>query len=155
MYELHLLLILIFIIFLTQTTFYFIMAHIKTETITNHDFETINRARTHTVYMDNMPEHGGNNFGATPKEHLCMALGSCTTMTIKTYLLRKQWDCKYLQVNTNLDIQNGVSTFTVHIMIKGDFDEKQQNRIKQIAKLCPVYKMISAGNTVVKTFEFG
>jgi len=130
------------------------MKKIHTETITKNNFETLNYVRTHTVLMDNTPEDGGIDFGATPKEHLCMALGSCTTMTLKTYLLRKSWECQLLKVNIDFDIKDGHSYFNVHITIQGDFDEKQKKRIKQIAKLCPVHKMLSSGNSIKESFEF-
>lgn len=130
------------------------MTVIKTESVTNHKFETINKVRNHTVLMDNMPESGGNNYGATPKEHLCMALGSCTTMTIKTFLERKNITYTLLKADTRLEIEGNQTSFYVHITLKGNFDETLQKRIKQIAKFCPVQKILSKGNPVHETFEF-
>ncbi len=130
------------------------MEHIKTKTVTKSNFETVNQARSHTVLMDNMPENGGQNFAASPKEHLCMALGACTTMTIQTFLKRKQWDCSLLEANTTYQVKNEKPWFNVHITLYGDFDERQQKRIIQIAKFCPVQKMLSAGCDIDETFEF-
>lgn len=130
------------------------MASIKTKSTTNTNFETVNEVRTFTVLMDNMPEDGGGNYGATPKEHLCMALGSCTTMTIKTFLIRKNWPCHQLKADTKYGVKEKQTFFSVHITLKGNFDEKQQKRIKQIAKLCPIQKMLSAGSEIHETFEF-
>lgn len=130
------------------------MEFIKTQSITQSDFKTVNTVRTHTVLMDNMPENGGQDYGASPKEHLCMALGSCTTMTIQTFLNRKQWCCTLLKADTTYEVKDGKPHFTVHVIIQGEFNEQQQKRIKQIAKFCPVQKMLSAGNDVIETFEF-
>lgn len=130
------------------------MSKIETSTVTTEDFKTVNQVRSFTVLMDNMPEDGGGDYGATPKEHLCMALGSCTTMTIKTFLNRKQWICNMLKADTTYEVKNGKTHFTVHITLEGHFDEKQQKRIKQIAKLCPIQKMLSAGCEIEETFNF-
>lgn len=130
------------------------MPKIKTTSITKEGFNTINQVRDFNILMDNMPEDGGTNYGASPKEHLCMALGSCTTMTIKTYLNRKQWPCQSLRASTLYTLKDGISKFNIHITIHGGFNEQQQKRIKQIAKLCPIQKMLSSGSDIDETFEF-
>ncbi|MGB0870582.1 MAG: OsmC family protein [Flavobacteriales bacterium] len=121
---------------------------------TENTYETINQVRDFRVVMDNAPENGGQDLGATPKEHLCMALGSCTTMTLKMYLNRKEWVHEHIFVETKLKTEGKESVFMMRIEVKGEFDDKQKKRLTQIAKLCPIHKLLASGNEIQMDFIF-
>ena len=83
------------------------------------------------------------------------SLGACTVMTIRMYVDRKGWDLEDVVVHLNhykkdeLD-ENGevamplkkIDVFERRLEIHGNLDEKQRERILQIANKCPVHKTL-------------
>ncbi|MBA4144220.1 MAG: osmotically inducible protein C, partial [Cytophaga sp.] len=44
---------------------------------------------THTLYADELKDHGGQDEGPEPPEYLNVALASCTAITLRMYADRK------------------------------------------------------------------
>lgn len=128
---------------------------IKTITTTTNKYETVNTVRDYTINMDNSPENNGGNYGATPKEHLCSALGACTTMTLKMYILRKEWSVESLEATTTFNMNEDKSTsFNINIKVVGEFDEKQRKRLAAIAPKCPVHKLLAGNSSISVDWEY-
>ncbi|WBX77166.1 bifunctional alpha/beta hydrolase/OsmC family protein [Tenacibaculum ovolyticum] len=118
------------------------------------NFTTTIQSKNHTLIADEPASVGGNNFGPSPYEYLSTALIACTAMTLKMYAERKKWDLKEVFVyvthskkhSDDLGINLEKPTFLDHIDKKlkfvGNLDEKQINRLKQIASKCPVHKTL-------------
>lgn len=127
---------------------------IKANSSTSEGFKSLNKARNFEIIMDNTPENGGDNLGGTPKEHLCMALGSCTNMTLQAFMKRKDWLFDCISTDTELYHENLQFNINLEIKIKGNFDEDQIKKLGQIAHLCPIHKILSKGCQINTSFRF-
>lgn len=99
----------------------------------------------HHLIADEPKDVGGENLGMMPTELLIAALAGCTSATLRMYADRKDWPLD--GVNTEIElIENKFSDAKIirTIELIGDLDEKQQDRLVQIANKCPVHKMISS-----------
>jgi putative redox protein len=128
---------------------------IKVNTCTEKEYQTTNEVRDYSIKMDNSPANNGGDFGASPKEHLCAALGACTTMTLKMYINRKEWQVGKLKAETTFTTNEDKSTaFHINISIEGEFDEKQRKRLSAIAPKCPVHKLLSGNSNITVDWNY-
>ncbi|MEO9890513.1 OsmC family protein, partial [Nonlabens ulvanivorans] len=124
-------------------------------------FTTQMRAGNHYFIADEPTSIGGNDFGPNPYELLSSGLAACTVMTIQMYARRKKWLIENVECHVDYDKQHAIDcenceessakidTFTREIKITGDLDEKQLQRLLQIADKCPVHKTLHSDTQVV------
>ena len=86
-------------------------------------------------------------------------------MTIQMYVRRKGWDLKHVEVHTNYGKDHAVDcehcdessakidTFNREIKLEGDLDDKQVQRILQIADKCPVHKTLHNETQVITSLR--
>ena len=109
------------------------------------NFTTTIQTKKHTFLADEPKSFGGDDLGP-----LNAGLAACTAMTLKLYAERKKWDLKevfvYLTHAKEHKVDMGESVYLDKIDKKlkfvGDLDEKQKERLKQIASKCPVHKTL-------------
>lgn len=126
------------------------------------NFTTSIQTKKHAMIADEPASIGGDDFGPSPYEYLSASLVACTAMTLKMYAERKQWDLQEVFVyvshsrkhSDDLGIEVEKPTFLDHmskkIRVIGNLDEKQKQRLKEIASKCPVHKTL-ANNVVFDT----
>ena len=82
-------------------------------------------------------------------------MASCTSITLQMYMNHKEFAYKKVEVDVNFDmITTEPITFQRHVIIEGDFDEKQQARLLKVANSCPVHKVLEKGHEIETTIEF-
>jgi putative redox protein len=110
----------------------------------------------HALAADEPTAAGGHDSGPSPYELLAMALGACTSMTLRMYAGRKQLPLervivrlKHAKVHAE-DCANCESAGALidridrHIELIGALDAAQRARLLQIAEMCPVHRTLQA-----------
>jgi len=130
-----------------------VVAHLDGE----DKFTTHIKAGKHYLIGDEPESYGGNDFGPTPYDFVSAGLASCTAMTIKMYADRKKWNVE--EVNVHIEHSkvhaedcaacedskaSKIDWFSRVIELKGDLDEKQRERLLEIANKCPVHKTLTS-----------
>lgn len=123
-------------------------------------FTTQMRAGRHYFISDEPESVGGNDFGPTPYDFLSAALAGCTSMTIQIYARRKKWPLKNVQTHVNHhkshaedcanceNIRAKIDVFEREIVLTGDLDQNQEQKILEIADKCPVHKTLISEATI-------
>lgn len=125
---------------------------------TNHIY-----TKTHHILGDEPIGFGGNDSGLSPYELLIAAIGSCTTLTLKLYAKRKEWDLKEVYVylsyakkhaeeieNPEPDAMGKLDFIRKKLKLVGNLSEEQISKLKEIASKCPVHKTV-AGKVYFET----
>ncbi len=97
---------------------------------------------------------GGLDLGPTPHDLVGAGLAACTTQTLRLYAKRKGMPLGEVEVKVShrRDIQaKPVDIFDRTITLGGPLDDEQRQRLLEIAELCPVHKLLTAGATIATT----
>lgn len=109
-------------------------------------YKTEIKVNQHLLIADEPPEAGGKDEGPAPGDYLCMSLASCKAITLRMYAQRKDWKVDVIKVKVNLvkgsDIESGNNTFFSEVYVEGDLDDEQKARMLQIAKACPIDRLL-------------
>lgn len=105
----------------------------------------IKSASGNIVIADEPQEMGGKNLGFSPSELLASSLASCTLITLRMYINRKQWNVSEINIKVDFerDANQNVSLFTRKIEIIGEVDQTQRQRLETIANSCPIHKTLT------------
>jgi putative redox protein len=122
-----------------------------------------NEVRGHEVLSDEPEGVGGTDKGPTPTELLLAGLGSCVAMTLRMYAKQKDWPLAGVDVELTHERvkrdeaedwpegEERKKIFRIErkIRIRGDLDESQVERLRYIARRCPVHRTITENPHVI------
>jgi putative redox protein len=114
-----------------------------TATIGTDVYKTELTARTHTIIADEPLDVGGKDLGPRPGDFVRMGLASCTAITLRMYANRKNMDVLQIKVSVSNGAFDGKTSYKTNIEITGNVSDEQKQRLMQIAKLCPVHKLLT------------
>lgn len=127
--------------------------HISVRSETS-ELTTFIKSDGHEFLADEPVSYGGGDKGPTPYDFLLAALGSCTAMTIGLYAKRKEWPLNSVKVDLayNKEYEKDckdsdnpkamIDMIRKTVTLEGELDEKQRQRILDIADKCPVQKTL-------------
>lgn len=128
-------------------------------------FQNLVQSGSHRLFADEPKAYGGDDTGPSPYDFLAIALGACTTMTLRLYAEHKKLPVDRISVDVDhakvhaadcADCAESdrrrdgkIDRFERLISIDGDVDAETRERMRQIADKCPVHKTLHAGAAVV------
>jgi putative redox protein len=106
-----------------------------------------------SLIADEPIDVGGLDLGPAPGEYICMALASCKAITLRMYVQRKKWNVEVIKVRTTLvkgdHMPTGQNTFFCELSFTGDLNDEQKKRLLEIAKVCPIDKLLHKPSDIV------
>ena len=134
-------------------------------------FQNLVQSGSHRLFADEPKSYGGDDTGPSPYDFLSIALGACTTMTLRLYAEHKKLPVRRVSVDVDHAkvhaadcmecaeedrARSGkIDRFERVISIDGDIDAATRERMRQIADRCPVHKTLHAGAAVVTRLSEG
>ncbi len=128
-------------------------------------FQNTVAAGAHSLLADEPVSVGGTDTGPSPYDFLSVALGACTSMTIRMYADFKKIELGAISVEvkhakvhaddcsdcTDSQMTKGgkIDRFERHISVDGGVPEELENKILMIADKCPVHKTLKSGASIV------
>ena len=120
----------------------------------------------HRLIADEPESYGGDDSGPSPYDFLAIALGACTSMTMRMYADHKKLPLDYVAVHVThgkvhaedcADCGEGregrIDRFERELVIEGALDEAQRQRLVEIADRCPVHKTLEKSSVVVTNLK--
>jgi len=112
--------------------------------------------RHHRLAADEPADQGGEDRGPTPYDYLLVALGACTSMTLRLYADRKGFPLQ----RTTVRLQHGkihaadcadcetkvgmIDRIQRVLELEGPLDDEQRRRLLKIADKCPVHRTLES-----------
>lgn len=131
----------------------------------DQNYKTLMTAGNHELIADEPERSGGKDVGPDPYDYLLMALGSCTVITMKMYADRKEWPVEDIYVELRhfkthaedcvdcKDPKARIDKIEKEIIVKGDLEEEQVDRLLEISKKCPVQKTLLNDVEILSNIE--
>jgi len=128
-------------------------------------YKTTMTAGNHELIADEPEGVGGQDKGPDPYDYLLMSLGACTSITLRMYAERKKWPVEDIFVELKHhkdhaedcedcdDKSAKIDKIEKEIIVKGDLDQDQLDRLLEISHKCPVNKTLKGDMEMKATIE--
>jgi putative redox protein len=120
------------------------------------------RAGAHTLLADEPVAQGGTDTGPSPYDFLSIALGACTSMTMRLYADFKKLPLEKAEVLVRHDKRHAedcqncaedgapkIDHFERIIRLEGDLDDGARQKLIAIANKCPVHNTLERGARIL------
>ncbi|HEY9234226.1 MULTISPECIES: bifunctional alpha/beta hydrolase/OsmC family protein [Phenylobacterium] len=124
-------------------------------------FQNAVQAGRHRLFADEPESVGGMDSGPSPYDYLSIALGACTSMTIRLYAQMKGLSLGRVRVDVSHEKihvrdsdavgggpKNKIDCFSRVITVEGEVSEDLAAKIEEIAGKCPVHRTLEARSEV-------
>ncbi|WP_211473975.1 OsmC family protein [Collimonas humicola] len=128
------------------------MASVHLQSVTG--FAQQIQARTHQLHADEPLDNGGTDSGPAPYELLLAGLAACTSLTLRMYADRKQWDLGLIDVRLRFSRdEQGQEKIDRTIAFGAQLSETQIARLAEICEKTPVTKTIRQGTPIATVLQ--
>ncbi|WP_299937070.1 bifunctional alpha/beta hydrolase/OsmC family protein [uncultured Nitratireductor sp.] len=133
--------------------------HVRVMETGQGKFQNAVQAGRHRLFADEPESYGGMDSGPSPYDFLSIALGACTTMTLRMYADRKKLSLGRINVDVShakihskdcadcseaLKEQGKIDRFERVIDVEGDISEELRDKLIEIAGKCPVHRTLES-----------
>ena len=116
----------------------------KVQSTSSEQFKTRIANQKHLILADEPEEIGGHDTGMRPSELLHAALASCSSITMRMYANRKEWDLGEITVDVErFEPEEEEPYLAKKIQFSADLDDAQKAKLLVIAGKCPVHKLLA------------
>jgi putative redox protein len=139
---------------------------IRVRAIDEGRFQQVVQAGRHRLFADEPESDGGLGSGPSPYDFLSVALGACTSMTVRLYAERQGWQLAPFTVAVThgkvhaadcIGCAEGASgkidQFIRRITFEGHLDEVVKAKVLDIAGKCPVHRTLEARSAIVTSID--
>ncbi len=108
------------------------------------------------ILADEPASLGGGDKGFTPYDLLASSLASCSVITLRMYSKQKQWEVGHISAEVILqtDPQSNKVTFLRQIHFENaTLEDKQYDRLLNVAQKCPVHKLLSGQIEIITSIS--
>ena len=99
----------------------------------------------HELLGDEPMDRGGQDRGPAPFDYLLVALGACTSITLRMYAERKRWDLGTVTVKCKLTREHRENRIEREVSFSASLSEAQRAKLADICEHTPVTLAISQG----------
>lgn len=134
-------------------------------------FQNAVQAGVHRLFADEPESVGGLDSGPSPYDFLSMALGACTSMTLRMYADRKKLPLGRVSVEVSHDKIHArdcvecseeeraaggrIDRFERRIAIDGEVPAELRDKIAEIADKCPVHRTLESTSRIATVVRSG
>ena len=116
--------------------------------ISNTRYQTIITSGKHALIADEPEEKEGSDMGMNPFELLLASLSSCTAITLQMYINRKLWIVEDISIEMQMFPSESGTFIKSSIQFTGNLTDEQKKRLKHIADVCPVHKILTGSISI-------
>jgi uncharacterized OsmC-like protein/alpha-beta hydrolase superfamily lysophospholipase len=144
--------------------------HVRVAETSGGKFQNVVQAGSHRLFADEPESVGGLDSGPSPYDFLSIALGACTSMTLRLYAEHKKLalgpiavDVSHAKIHARdcaecTEAERGgnarIDRLERVISVDGDLPDKLREKLLELADRCPVHRTLEAGakvKTVIKS----
>jgi putative redox protein len=98
----------------------------------------------HTIVTDEPEALGGTDAGPAPHELLPASLAGCIGAMMARFAQVRGWTLGELVVDVDYDPEAAPRRVKVAVRVSGDLSDEQLERLKRVAKTCPVRRALES-----------